>query len=66
MACWLAARNIPRSENGGPVEPEKIHVTFDHHVLLWLLGLPLPGWAIVALLGRQRGEAVRGVSLVPR
>ena len=39
-------------------------MTFDHHVLLWLLGLPLLAAAIVALLGHQRGAAVRAVSLL--
>jgi NADH-quinone oxidoreductase subunit M len=39
-------------------------VTFDHHVLLWLLFLPLIGAIIVALLGHQRANLVRWVSLV--
>jgi NADH-quinone oxidoreductase subunit M len=38
-------------------------VTFDHHVLLWLLGLPLAAGIFVGLLGPQRGAAVRWVSL---
>src|ERR1700693_116151 len=46
------------------MEAEKIHVTFDHHVLLGLLGLPLLAACIVALLGHQRGAAVRAVSLL--
>jgi NADH-quinone oxidoreductase subunit M len=39
-------------------------VAFDQQILLWLLGLPLLGACIVALLGPQRGSAVRAVSLV--
>jgi NADH-quinone oxidoreductase subunit M len=39
-------------------------VTFEHHVLLWLLGLPFLAACIVALLGHQRGAAVRVVSLL--
>ncbi len=38
-------------------------MTFDHHVLLWLLGLPLLAACIAALLGRNRPTAVRAVSL---
>jgi NADH-quinone oxidoreductase subunit M len=38
-------------------------MTFDHHVLLWLLGLPLGSAAVVALLGPGREQLVRWVSL---
>jgi NADH-quinone oxidoreductase subunit M len=38
-------------------------MTFDHHVLLWLLFLPLISAVIVWCLGPSRGPAVRGVSL---
>ena len=39
-------------------------MTFDHHVLLWLLGLPLLGAIVVALLGPQQRQAVRWISLL--
>jgi NADH-quinone oxidoreductase subunit M len=38
-------------------------MTFDHHVLLWLLALPLISGAFVAALGHDRGRLVRWVSL---
>lgn len=39
-------------------------MSFDHHVLLWLLGLPLLSAVVVWCLGPTRGPAVRFVSLV--
>jgi NADH-quinone oxidoreductase subunit M len=38
-------------------------VTFDHHVLLWLLGLPLLAAIVVGALGPQRGPLIRWISL---
>ncbi len=38
-------------------------MTFDYHVLLWLVFLPLAGGIFVGALGPQRGPAVRAVSL---
>jgi NADH-quinone oxidoreductase subunit M len=38
-------------------------MTFDHHVLLWLLGVPLASAVVVALLGPARGHLVRWISL---
>src|SRR5262245_59152528 len=39
-------------------------MSFDHHVLLWLLGLPLLSAVVVWCLGPARGPAIRAVSLV--
>ena len=36
---------------------------YDHHVLLWLLNVPLVGAIVVACLGPQRGRIIRGISL---
>jgi NADH-quinone oxidoreductase subunit M len=38
-------------------------VTFDHHVLLWLVFLPLAAGIFVGALGPRRGDLVRAVSL---
>jgi NADH-quinone oxidoreductase subunit M len=38
-------------------------VTFEHHVLLWLVFLPLAAGIFVAALGPRRGDLVRAVSL---
>ena len=38
-------------------------MAFEHHVLLWLLGLPLVAAVVVAALGPRRGDLVRWVSL---
>src|SRR5262249_9200554 len=42
---------------------ERTNMTFDHHVLLWLLALPLISGAFVGALGPDRGRLVRWVSL---
>jgi NADH-quinone oxidoreductase subunit M len=38
-------------------------VTFDHHVLLWLVFLPLGAGIVVGALGPRRAHLVRGISL---
>lgn len=38
-------------------------MTFDHHVLLWLLTLPLLAAIVVAMLGPNRGPLIRAISL---
>jgi NADH-quinone oxidoreductase subunit M len=38
-------------------------VSFEHHVLLWLLALPLVGAIVVAWLGPKQGPAIRWISL---
>ncbi len=38
-------------------------MTFDHHVLLWLVFLPLAAGIFVGALGPRRGDLVRAVSL---
>ena len=39
-------------------------MTLEHHVLLWLLCLPLVSAIVVWCLGPTRGPAIRAVSLV--
>ncbi len=39
-------------------------MTFDHYVLLWLVGLPVLAAIVVALLGAQRPTLVRWISLL--
>ncbi|MFO0876668.1 MAG: NADH-quinone oxidoreductase subunit M [Gemmataceae bacterium] len=39
-------------------------LSFDHHVLLWLLTLPLISAIVVWCLGPNRGPAIRGISFV--